>query len=69
MNYHYKNKKIEEEEDNDNTFVDDNGVVICPAIDQEDNYYNQHPITHEKIIGFKIYITSIGNTMHIGAIP
>ena len=36
------------------TFVDENGVVICPAIDQDDNYFEVHPITKEKIIGFKI---------------
>ena len=36
------------------TFVDDNGVVICPAIDQDDNYFEKHPLTQEKIIGFKV---------------
>ena len=35
------------------TFVDDNGVVIAPAIDKEDNIYKRHPLTNEKIIGFK----------------
>lgn len=36
------------------TFVDDNGVVICPAIDKDDNYFETHPITKEKILGFEI---------------
>ena len=36
------------------TFVNDEGIIICPAIDQEDNYYEIHPITKEKILGFKI---------------
>lgn len=36
------------------TFIDENGVVMAPAIDKEDNVYNEHPITGQKIIGFKI---------------
>ena len=36
------------------TFVNDEGIIICPAIDQDDNYYEVHPITKEKILGFKI---------------
>ncbi len=36
------------------TFVDDNGVVLCPAIDQDDHYFEVHPITNEKIVGFKV---------------
>lgn len=35
------------------TFTDDDGVVIVPAIDQDDNIYEVHPITKEKIVGFK----------------
>ena len=36
------------------TFVDDNGVVIAPAIDKNDNVYTAHPITNEQIVGFKV---------------
>lgn len=36
------------------TFVNDRGIVIAPAIDQDDNYYDEHPITLQKIIGFKV---------------
>lgn len=36
------------------TFVNDRGIVIAPAIDQEDNIYEEHPITLKKIIGFKV---------------
>lgn len=36
------------------TFVDDNGIVLAPAIDQADNYFDVHPITNEKIVGFKV---------------
>lgn len=36
------------------TFVNDEGVIICPAIDQDDNYFEVHPITKKKILGFKI---------------
>ena len=36
------------------TFTDENGVVIVPAIDQNDNIYEVHPITKEKIVGFKV---------------
>lgn len=36
------------------TFVDDNGKVIVPAIDQNDNIFSVHPITKEKIVGFVV---------------
>lgn len=36
------------------TFTDESGVVIVPAIDQNDNIYEVHPITKEKIVGFKV---------------
>lgn len=36
------------------TFVDDDGVVIIPAIDQNDNTYEIHPITKEDIVGFNV---------------
>lgn len=36
------------------TFVDGNGIVLAPAIDQADNYFENHPITKEKIVGFKV---------------
>lgn len=36
------------------TFVSDDGKVICPAIDRDDNYYSNHPITNEIIVGFEI---------------
>lgn len=36
------------------TFVNDEGIVIAPAIDQEDHYFDVHPLTNEKIIGFKV---------------
>lgn len=36
------------------TFLDDNGKVIVPAIDKEDNKITFHPTTKEKIVGFVI---------------
>ncbi len=36
------------------TFLDDEGKVIVPAIDQEDHYYKVHPLTNTKIVGFKV---------------
>lgn len=36
------------------TFVNDEGIIIAPAIDRNDNYYEVHPITNERIIGYKI---------------
>ena len=36
------------------TFVDNNGVVLAPAIDQDDNYFEKHPLTNEKIVGFQV---------------
>ena len=36
------------------TFVNDDGTVIAPAIDQEDNYFEKHPITNQQIIGFEV---------------
>ncbi len=36
------------------TFVSDEGKILCPAIDQDDNYFDVHPITKEKIVGFNI---------------
>lgn len=36
------------------TFLDKNGIAICPAIDQADNVITVHPTTKQEIIGFKI---------------
>ena len=36
------------------TFLDKDGKVICPAIDQADNKIEIHPSSKEKILGFKI---------------
>lgn len=36
------------------TFLDNDGKVICPAIDQEDNKIIVHPTSNEKIVGFQI---------------
>lgn len=36
------------------TFVDDNGVVTVPAIDENDTLYTKHPLTQKDIIGFKV---------------
>ena len=36
------------------TFTDDEGVVIVPAIDRNDDIYEIHPITGKKITGFKV---------------
>lgn len=36
------------------SFVDDNGKVTKPAIDQNDNIYYIHPITKKDILGFEI---------------
>lgn len=36
------------------TFLDDDGVVISPAIDQKDNVYEVHPLSGKNIVGFKV---------------
>lgn len=36
------------------TFVNDNGEVYVPAIDEKGNIFETHPITKKKIVGFKI---------------
>ena len=36
------------------TYVSDTGDVYVEAIDQADNIYNTHPVSHQKIVGFKI---------------
>ncbi len=36
------------------TFVDDDGVVFVPAIDEKGNIFENHPISKTKIVGFKI---------------
>lgn len=36
------------------TFVDKNGKIVVPAIDQEDNKITVHPTSNEKILGFEI---------------
>ena len=36
------------------TYVDDEGIVFAPAIDREDDIYNEHPISKCKIVGFKV---------------
>ena len=36
------------------TFLDDNGVVMVPAIDKDDNYMSVHPQTGAQIVGFKL---------------
>lgn len=36
------------------TFLDENGKVIAPAIDQADNIFEVHPISGEKILGFEV---------------
>ncbi len=35
-------------------FTDDSGKIITPAIDRDDNTYDTHPMTKEKIIGYNI---------------
>jgi hypothetical protein len=36
------------------TFLDDNGEVVCPAINKKDDKFTIHPETKEQIIGFKV---------------
>ena len=36
------------------TFIDDNGEVITPAIDQNDNVFKVHPLSNEDIVGFRV---------------
>ncbi len=36
------------------TFIDENGIVFVPAIDEEGNIFYEHPISKVKIKGFKI---------------
>lgn len=36
------------------TFVNDEGEIIVPAIDQADNIFVKHPLTNVKITGFKV---------------
>lgn len=35
-------------------FVDLDGKVITPAIDQSDNIYSKHPLTNQDILGFEV---------------
>jgi len=36
------------------TYVDNEGTVFVNAIDQNDNVYSEHPVSKQKIVGFKI---------------
>lgn len=36
------------------TYVDENGVVYVPAIDQADNTFEEHPISKCPIVGFEV---------------
>lgn len=36
------------------TFVSDEGKVLIPAIDEEGNIYENHPVTETQIVGFEI---------------
>lgn len=36
------------------TYLDENGTVFVEAIDRDDNIYYEHPISHSKIVGFKV---------------
>lgn len=36
------------------SYFDENGVIICPAMDRENKIYVNHPVTKTKIKGFKI---------------
>ena len=36
------------------TFVNDEGVVYVPAIDEKGNIYSKHPVSKENILGFHI---------------
>lgn len=36
------------------TFLNEEGKIIAPAIDQEDHYYSVHPLTKAEITGFTV---------------
>ena len=36
------------------TFVDEQGIVFVPAIDEEGNIFHQHPLSNCPIVGFKV---------------
>ena len=36
------------------TFVDEEGKIIVPAIDQNDQVFKKHPITNETILGYQV---------------
>ena len=36
------------------TFLNEQGIVIAPAIDKYDNVFEKHPISNKKIVGFKV---------------
>lgn len=36
------------------TYVDNEGIVFVEAIDRNDNIYYKHPISKQKIVGFKV---------------
>ena len=36
------------------TFLDDNGVVLLPAFDENNNIYEKHPKSGTEIVGFKV---------------
>lgn len=49
------------------TFTDEEGTIIVPAIDQNDNIYETHPITKERIVGFKVPLYKEACTLVIEA--
>lgn len=36
------------------TFVSDEGKILIPAIDEMGSVYNEHPLTHTKLVGYEI---------------
>ena len=36
------------------TFLDDSGIAITPAVDEDDNIFGLHPISKKQILGFKV---------------
>lgn len=48
-------------------FLDDNGKIITPAIDRNDNIYEVHPYSNKKILGFNVPLFESAKNMVLEA--
>lgn len=48
-------------------FLDDNGTIITPAIDRNDNIYKVHPYSNKEILGFNVPLFESAKNMVLEA--